>query len=535
MAKQLINTGARANDNTGDNLRTAGSKLNDNFNEIYDALGNGSRLLSDDINLANYKILFSNSVDNKSALDEINGFNYVGCIVYVRSEDTLYYSANGIWRKLITDTSDSVLNNYTDPLSPVAYSGNLTDLGIDDGIAGQVLTTNGDRSFSFRSIESLSTNSLTLNNLPPIYYLDFTNFINVPTTLAGYGITDAFNGDYNSLVNKPNFSLVATSGNYNDLISTPVIPTDISQLTDSTGAIPTSLSDLQTRDYSDLTNKPTLPQSGIDFDPIGTDNSTPVTFTPGGYDYIQINGQQITVNQVNASTDIFGLSTVATSGSYTDLSNQPTAFINLTGLQFTSGVSISEFSADTTLSGFSDAAVPTERAVKTYVDSEIAGISVTQSLNDLTDVNTGGVTNGQTLVYNSGTWSPGDLSSIGNFTLSGSTIDTDDSSAITITPAVVMNSDLTVENDLFVKNLTVSGDIESQGAGTPELFSEADVLITAGSSNRVTITQTPFKLASFTTDQRNALSSETGDIIFNTTVSKFQGYVNAITGWVDLH
>ena len=38
MAQQIINIGAIANDNTGDTLRGAGQKINDNFDEIYAAL-----------------------------------------------------------------------------------------------------------------------------------------------------------------------------------------------------------------------------------------------------------------------------------------------------------------------------------------------------------------------------------------------------------------------------------------------------------------------------------------------------------------
>ena len=38
MAQQSINIGAIANDNTGDTLRGAGQKINDNFDEIYAAL-----------------------------------------------------------------------------------------------------------------------------------------------------------------------------------------------------------------------------------------------------------------------------------------------------------------------------------------------------------------------------------------------------------------------------------------------------------------------------------------------------------------
>jgi len=44
MAKQTIGLGVSANDNTGDSLRVGGGKVNDNFNELYSALGNGSTL-----------------------------------------------------------------------------------------------------------------------------------------------------------------------------------------------------------------------------------------------------------------------------------------------------------------------------------------------------------------------------------------------------------------------------------------------------------------------------------------------------------
>jgi len=35
MAKQTVNIGASANDGTGDQLRTAFDKINDNFDELY--------------------------------------------------------------------------------------------------------------------------------------------------------------------------------------------------------------------------------------------------------------------------------------------------------------------------------------------------------------------------------------------------------------------------------------------------------------------------------------------------------------------
>ena len=44
MAIQTIGIGTVADDGTGDSLRAAGDKINDNFNEIYTALGDGSTL-----------------------------------------------------------------------------------------------------------------------------------------------------------------------------------------------------------------------------------------------------------------------------------------------------------------------------------------------------------------------------------------------------------------------------------------------------------------------------------------------------------
>jgi len=44
MAKQTINIGTVANDGTGSTLRAAGDLINDNFNEIYTAIGDGSTL-----------------------------------------------------------------------------------------------------------------------------------------------------------------------------------------------------------------------------------------------------------------------------------------------------------------------------------------------------------------------------------------------------------------------------------------------------------------------------------------------------------
>jgi len=60
MAKQIINIGSVADDGTGSTLRVGGDITNDNFNEIYSKLGDGTTL---------YSLTFPNTTDTLVARD----------------------------------------------------------------------------------------------------------------------------------------------------------------------------------------------------------------------------------------------------------------------------------------------------------------------------------------------------------------------------------------------------------------------------------------------------------------------------------
>ena len=135
--------------------------------------------------------------------------------------------------------------------------------------------------------------------------------------------------------------------------------------------------------------------------------------------------------------------------------------------------------------------------------------------------------------YENGAWGAtgsGGGASIGNFTLGSSTIDTTDSSGIIMTPAVTVSSDLTVENNLTVTNTVTADRFVATGTETPEISASANLNLTAG--NAVVLTSSPLRLASFTTTERNALAAQNGDIVYNTTDNKFQGYENG--AWANL-
>ena len=85
--------------------------------------------------------------------------------------------------------------------------------------------------------------------------------------------------------------------------------------------------------------------------------------------------------------------------------------------------------------------------------------------------------------------------------------------------------------EITVPTLCVTTCFVSAGTSTTTITSGSNIELDA--TNRVLITDTPFRLASFTTTTRNALTPANGDLIYNTTDNKVQAYANG--AWADLH
>ena len=139
--------------------------------------------------------------------------------------------------------------------------------------------------------------------------------------------------NWSDILNKPTFATVATSGSYNDLSDKPTIPTvdypvtdvtvgGVSVLSNKVAVIP----ELFNGDYNSLENKPDLSVYALS-------SSLATVATSGSYEDLS-NKPTIPAAQVNsdwnASSGIAQilnkptLATVATSGSYNDLTDKPT-------------------------------------------------------------------------------------------------------------------------------------------------------------------------------------------------------------------
>ena len=83
-------------------------------------------------------------------------------------------------------------------------------------------------------------------------------------------------------------------------------------------------------------------------------------------------------------------------------------------------------------------------------------------------------------------------------------------------------------NTLTVPNITATN-LNVTGSGSTTISAGANIELDA--TNRVLVTDTPFRLASFTTTTRNAISSPAnGDMIYNTTTNQLESYENS--AWV---
>ena len=126
MAKQTLNRGAANNDNTGDTLRVGAGKINDNFNEIYQAIGNSSTLQISVTNAAVGQVLLYNGSSflpsdytTLTAALDVNGNSIVSS-----SNGNIAVAPNGTGD--ITLAAGSVVSTFDGATGSIDFPTNIT-------------------------------------------------------------------------------------------------------------------------------------------------------------------------------------------------------------------------------------------------------------------------------------------------------------------------------------------------------------------------------------------------------------------------
>lgn len=160
---------------------------------------------------------------------------------------------------------------------------------------------------------------------------DYNSLTNLPTL---------FDGQYSSLSGTPTLATVATTGNYNDLSNLPA-------LFDGNYNNLTNLPTLFSGAYPDLTGKPTL------WDSTWASIKNKPTLFDSDYNSLS-NLPTLFDGQYSSLSGAPTLATVATSGSYADLTNQPTipAAADGSETKITAGTNITLTGAGTTVSPY---------------------------------------------------------------------------------------------------------------------------------------------------------------------------------------
>ena len=268
MAKQLINIGTSANKGDGDPLRTAFDKINDNFNELY---------ASTSLDLDSIGSNMTPTTDGGFALGSatrqwsdlyVRDFIYIGG-TRLQSDAAGNITVDGgslqikdVQGDIFADDSTKVFDSATQTFTGKFEGELIGTVAADDstvlidGVAGTINA--GALTGNLPAIDGSALTGITASSIA------FSNITSRPTTISGYGISDAYT---KTEVDNAITSSVLPSGSAQSI---DVVAADSTVLVDSvngtlnattlTGALPaingSALTNITTT-FANITSTPT--------------------------------------------------------------------------------------------------------------------------------------------------------------------------------------------------------------------------------------------------------------------------------------
>lgn len=377
MAKFTINTGTSPNDGTGDNLRTGATYINNNFNEIYNAIGNGT-VLTAYLDLAD-----DTSSTLRKNIGETLTFEGGLGIDTVITGGKVQIKVNS---SVLTTTATATLTNKTISLTNNTISGTLTEF--NTALTGT----------DFASTDQ----SQTLTN-KSMSGADNT-FTNIPNTgLSNPGITIRDNTSTTDFVNLGETLSILGTGSVSSTVTGNTVTLNVSNLTNS------DLSGSAGITNQNLANSTvTIGNTSV---ALGSSITSAQNFSLTGASSVSGSG---TIDLTGSGSKVRGnfsnQASFPTATSYSGLfALDETQLVPFVASQsgyiriMTENDSVSRHT-DVTITGISDGDVLKWVSANGRFEPQAESGGGASALNDLTDVVNTSPTAGMTLVYNGSNW-----------------------------------------------------------------------------------------------------------------------------------
>jgi len=450
MARQTINIGTNANDGTGDPLRTAFDKINDNFSELYGGDDDASSLLENDtapkisanLDVNNFQITTDvtngNVTINPNGTGNVSiaGVNIKGTTIF--SDDSTFININ---EGLIVDGTTAVSGALSSATSlALATGATVTGIADEDDLTSNSATLLATQ----QSIKAYVDATVTAQDL------DFGTDDSTALTIDLDSEVLQFSGGTG----------ISTSGSTNTVTfaidtGTVVTKTDTQTLTNKTLTSPTI-------DAPTMTGTVTIDNVTINDSEISTSSNANLNVNPGGSGTIEL----------EAATNITGNTNITGDLTTDDITTAGTQTI--TGTLIVDGVTIKDNKITTNASN--------------------AVLQIAANSSGTVDVQNAMTTIGQTVT---GTETITGQLNIDNLRADGNTISaTNTNGGIVVTPAgtgtITLNGNfVAVTNELSANDVAIGSELLlADGAQIVQVSTNSDLtLVTSGTGSVTTSSQ----------------------------------------------